>query len=267
MSEQFSIERVRDYWTNQALEHGGSPAASWSDIWAIDLEVREIIKRLEDGDRLLDIGCANGYSSIQLAAHKRVSILAMDYIPEMIQEARRRLLEFKQGLCGSIVFEVGDILNLPQFTELFDKIVVIRVIINLSTWERQRQALRNCVKALKPGGKLLLSEATLQGWKRLNALREEWGLAAIPMPPFNQYVDEELVVNELRDEMDLVEIANFASSYFVGTRVIKPLLINALAANMDPADPTMEWNRWFSSIPAAGDYGTQKIFVFQKNNH
>ena len=25
-----------------------------------------------------------------------------------------------------------------------------------------------------------------------------------------------------------------------------------------------EWNRWFAQIPAAGDYGTQKLFVFRK---
>jgi hypothetical protein len=26
----------------------------------------------------------------------------------------------------------------------------------------------------------------------------------------------------------------------------------------------MEWNRWFAQLPAWGDYGTQKLFVFRK---
>ena len=26
----------------------------------------------------------------------------------------------------------------------------------------------------------------------------------------------------------------------------------------------MEWNRWFAQLPAAGDYGTQKLMIFRK---
>jgi hypothetical protein len=46
--------------------------------------------------------------------------------------------------------------------------------------------------------------------------------------------------------------------------VLKPLLARATGLNVDAADPLMEWNRWFASLPPAGDYGTQKLFVFRK---
>ena len=65
-------------------------------------------------------------------------------------------------------------------------------------------------------------------------------------------------------ELELIELVNFASTYFVGTRVLKPLLAQALGGKMDPANPNAEWNRWFSTLPACGDYGTQKLFVFRK---
>ena len=64
--------------------------------------------------------------------------------------------------------------------------------------------------------------------------------------------------------MDLVAIRNFASTYFVGTRVLKPLLAKALGDSSAVADPDMEFNRWFAQLPAQGDYGTQKLFVFRK---
>jgi hypothetical protein len=64
--------------------------------------------------------------------------------------------------------------------------------------------------------------------------------------------------------MKLVEVSNFASTYYVGTRVLKPLLAKATNAPLNIADPHAEWNRWFSQLPAAGDYGTQKLFVFEK---
>ena len=69
------------------------------------------------------------------------------------------------------------------------------------------------------------------------------------------------MVSAAQEELDLIEISNFASSYYVGTRVLKPLL--ARHASVDVANPTSEWKRWCSQLPAAGDYGTQKLFVFR----
>jgi hypothetical protein len=120
------------------------------------------------------------------------------------------------------------------------------------------------VRMVKPGGLLLLSEATLQGWQKMNHFRNEWGLADIPMPPFNQYLDEDQVIETMRPEMELVKLDNFASSYYVGTRVLKPLLSQLLGGKVNAAAPDMEWNRWFSQLPSAGDYGTQKLFIFRK---
>ncbi len=45
---------------------------------------------------------------------------------------------------------------------------------------------------------------------------------------------------------------------------MKPLLAQATGAPVDVADPLSEWNRFVASLPAAGDYGTQKLFVFRK---
>jgi hypothetical protein len=129
----------------------------------------------------------------------------------------------------------------------------------------QKKGLRELVRMVKPGGLLLLSEATIQGWQKMNLFRKEWGLEDIPMPPFNHYLDENLVIETLKPEMELVKLDNFASSYYVGTRVIKPLLSQSLNNKVNAALPDMEWNRWFSQLPAAGDYGTQKLFVFKKH--
>jgi ubiquinone/menaquinone biosynthesis C-methylase UbiE len=264
MTTKFNQSEVYDFWTRQAQEHGQSAAASWSDHRVIEMEIQEITKRLDDGDRVLDVGCANGYSSLQFACARRVTLRGLDYIPAMIEQAQLRAAAMKDKLAGSLEFEVGDITELKEPSETYDKVVVVRVLINLGTWERQMQGLRECVRVLKPGGTLLLSEATLQGWRRLNEFRGEWGLDQIPMPPFNQYLDENKVVSAVGSEMQLVELSNFASTYYVGTRVLKPLLAQATKAPLTVADPNAQWNRWFSQLPAAGDYGTQKLFVFRK---
>jgi ubiquinone/menaquinone biosynthesis C-methylase UbiE len=261
---QFSLEQIREFWTQQAAVHGQSPVASWSDTPVIHMEIGEILRYLADGDRILDLGCANGYSTLQFATEKAVHVLGVDYIPAMIEEAHARFHHVRDRLRGTAEFRVGDITSLDIPSESYDKVVVIRVIINLGTWERQLQGMQHAARVVRSGGTLLLSEATLQGWRRLNQLREEWELPVIPMPPFNNYLDQNKVIESLSPDLTLVDVVNFASSYFVGTRVLKPLLIRALGIGLDVANPEMEWNRWFSQLPPAGDYGTQKLFVFRK---
>jgi SAM-dependent methyltransferase len=258
-----TLEEIRQYWTSQAQEHGPSPSASWSDQSVIHMEIRKILEYLQDGDRVLDVGCANGYSTVQFASQRKITIAGSDYVPEMIEHAQRRLSDWPE-LKERVAFRVGNITALDEPDSAYDKLIVIRVVINLGAWENQVKALKECARALKPGGTLLLSEATVQGWKKLNSFRAEWNLPDIPMPPFNNYLDEERVVEAVRDEMELLELVNFASSYYVGTRVLKPLLAQALGGKVDAADPGMHWNRWWSELPPAGDYGTQKLFVFRK---
>lgn len=260
---ELSLEQIEEFWTRQALAHGQSHMASWSDRPVIHMEISEILKYLDEGDRVLDIGCANGYSTVQFATRKTIDIVGLDYVPQMIEQANGRLAEMS-GLKGKVRFQAGDITALPAPDRSYDKVVVVRVIINLGNWENQLRGLREAARVLKTGGLLMLSEATVQGWQNLNNMRREWHLSEIPMPSFNTYLDQAQVVAALADEMDLVNIVDFASTYFVGTRVLKPLLIRALGLDIDVADPNMHWNRWFSQLPAAGDYGTQKLFVFRR---
>jgi len=142
MTEPFSLEQIRDFWTQQARAHGLSPSASWSDRMAIEMEIREILARLRDGDNVLDIGCANGFSTIQFASQKRIDIRGLDYIPEMIAQAGTRLESLSGKLRGTATFEVGNINSLNEPDEKYDKVIVIRVVINLGEWSNQLKALR-----------------------------------------------------------------------------------------------------------------------------
>jgi ubiquinone/menaquinone biosynthesis C-methylase UbiE len=261
---QWSEERIRDYWTEQARQHQGSPAASWSDVAVMEMEIRHITAHLDAGDQVLDVGCANGFSTLRLALARKIDIVGIDYIPGMVDCACKSLDVMSSALAGTVRFEVGDALRLAFPDNSFDKVIAIRVVINLGAWEKQQACLQECVRVLRPGGMLLLSEATVQGWRRLNALRLEWGLPAIPMPHFNNYLDEEQVIRSLAGSCECLQVVNFASTYYVGTRVFKPLLARLAGKEDRVADPFCEINRWLSELPAAGDYGTQKLFLFRK---
>jgi ubiquinone/menaquinone biosynthesis C-methylase UbiE len=261
--KRLSPAEIREYWAEQARVHGESPAASWSDRRVIELEIAAIGSRLDAAMEVLDVGCANGYSSAHYA-QRCARVVGVDYVPEMIENASARRDALPADVRSRLGFAVGDVMELEYADAAFDCVISTRVIINLPSWEKQERGLEECARVLRPGGLFLLSEATEQGWRRLNALRNEWNLPDIPMPSFNRYVDEEQITAALTPQFELIEIENFASSYYVATRIAKPLLAAATGADVDVADPTAEFNRWAATLPAAGDYGTQKLFVFRK---
>jgi SAM-dependent methyltransferase len=256
-------DEIKQFWSEQARAHGESPSASWSDHRVIELEIDAIGAHLRPGERVLDAGCANGYSSARYAA-LGADVVGVDYIPEMVENAESRRQALPEDVAKRLEFRVGDVKSLDFEDASFDAVVSTRVIINLPSWDEQLQGLHECVRVLRPGGLFLLSEATEQGWRRLNALRREWALGDIPMPSFNLYLDEERVADALAAELDVEEISDFASSYYVATRLLKPLLAAHAEAAVDVADPNAEFNRWAAMLPPAGDYGTQKLFVLRR---
>ncbi len=264
MKEKFNAEQVYDYWNQQAHMYGQEPSVSWSDREAIEIEIRELLKYTKDGAKILDAGCANGYTAVSVAMKKKVVIKGIDYIPKMIEEANKRVATLNPGLQERLSFNVGDITQLKECDNSYDQVFVVRVLINLLELNKQVKALEECARVLMPGGLLLLSEATKQGWNKLNCFRAEWGLEAISMPAFNTYLDENELLKHLPACLKLKKIENFSSTYFVGTRVIKPILAKCAELEQLVANPNMEINRWFAQMPSVGDYGTQKLFVFEK---
>lgn len=191
-------------------------------------------------------------------------VLGVDYVPAMVEHALERRSGLPHDVGSRLEFRAGDVRALELDDESFDRVISTRVVINLGERAEQSRALHEYARILRSGGLLLLSEATLQGLDRLNALRTEWGLPPIGVPGFNLYLDEDALEEAVGPELGLEGVDNFASSYFVATRVLKPLLASASGVEIDVADPDAEFNRWASQLPAAGDYGTQKLFRFRK---
>jgi SAM-dependent methyltransferase len=259
-----SAAEIHAHWSSQAQRHGLDPTSSWSDRRAIELEIESISASIDGAVDILDAGCATGYSTARYAAATTGSALGVDYVPEMVAHALERRDALPVEIRSRLDFRVGDVRELELDSESFDRVISTRVVINLAERDEQARALRELARVLRPGGLLLLSEATLQGLERLNALRSEFGLPSIGIPGFNLYLDEETLAETAAPELELERVENFASSYFAATRVFKPLLARLSEVEVDVADPDAEFNRWAAQLPAAGDYGTQKLFVFRK---
>src|SRR6266700_4075405 len=105
-----NADEIRRHWEAQAAMHSAAQDASWSDIHAMELEVDAIGSRLPERGRVLDIGCANGWSTLQFAARTRADFRGLDYVPAMVGAARANLERMEGALRGSVEFAVGDLL-------------------------------------------------------------------------------------------------------------------------------------------------------------
>ena len=255
-------DHIHSYWESQGVQHNDSHWASWGDNWAIDLEIETIGKHLKDGDRVLDVGCANGFSSLrQLEKHKLASITGVDFAGSMIAAANQT--KAKLGLGDVVSFAEGDVRSLAFADNSFDAVYTTRVLINLPTWQEQQQGIRECLRVAKPGGKVILSEGFWEPLVLLNALR-----ALVKLPPlvehdFNRYLKRsslEAFLAELKLEW---EVEDFSSVYYLGSRLVRELVTDpsAYPGYTNPVNKIFyELEKQFSG----GGMGIQQAFVIRK---
>ncbi|MBF0569739.1 MAG: class I SAM-dependent methyltransferase [Candidatus Omnitrophica bacterium] len=215
-------DRIKEFWDQQSLQFGGSHGASWEDRFMIDLEVSTIGGYIKDGDSVLDVGCANGHATfLQAEKHALKSIAGIDFSDNMIQSALAVKAERK---LAHMDFSVGDIRQIGFSDSSFDVVYTTRVLINLPTWEEQKIGIRECLRVVKSGGKVVLSEAFWEPLAVLNALRALKGLKSLEEHDFNRYLKKERLEEYLLRAKVSFEVNDFSSIYYLGSRFLRDLL-------------------------------------------
>ncbi|MER6917266.1 methyltransferase domain-containing protein [Streptomyces sp. NPDC000594] len=173
---------------------------------ATDRLTRVVAERLapRPGDRVLDLGCGVGVPALRLAALTGATVLGISYNRRQVDEASDRARA--AGAQGRVRFAYADAMALPYPDASFDAVFALESFVHL---DRPR-ALRECVRVLRPGGRIVLTDMLLRG-EIAPELRSgvEHGLAVQRLAPFptadyyRDLADEEgLVVEELTDLSD-----------------------------------------------------------------
>lgn len=256
-------DHIREYWESQGRVHGESHWASWGDNWAIDLEIETIGKYLKDGDRVLDIGCANGYATFrQNETHKLKSITGVDFAPSMIAAALEA--KSKKALGVEVAFAEGDVRALQFGDDTFDVAYTTRVLINLPTWQEQKAAIAECIRVVKPKGTVVLSEGFWEPLVLLNAMRSLKGLPPLVEHDFNRYLKRSSVEAYLKELRISHEFEDFSSIYYLGSRFLRELVTDPSAY----PGFTNPINKYFYELErkfSGGGMGVQQAVVIRKN--
>lgn len=249
------------FWESSAKKFKTSHEASWGDINMINLEISNILQHIDDGDFVLDAGCSNGFSTFEIAARKKIKIRAFDYSEKSIQYAQQaKKVKDKKN---KTAFYHGNILNINEPDNTFDKVYTIRVIINLLSWKLQKKAILEMHRVLKRGGLYLMSEAFMGGFKNINKLREFANLSSLTIHDFNLYIEEKRLEKFVQDYFKILAIKKFSSIYYIASRFLRYLIMK----KTDRDSYVNEINNFFASYPEtenSGDFGIQKLYVLKK---
>ena len=250
------LQEILSFWNSRA---GLGKWAGTNDIIAKQLEIKTITSYAHDGLKILDFGCGNGITAIEVARQYDVQVLGLDNAEEMINAAN--YLIKNQTLKGNVKFEVGDVDTLNTLNQKFDLIYTERMLINLPDWAAQKEAITRITKLLLPGGQFVMCENSEDGLASINALREQVGLEKVVSPWHNRYLKDEEINSLEISGVKLEQINYYSSTYYFISRVV-----NAWLAKQEGKEPSYDSpvNQLALSLPSFEKFGQGRIWIWRK---
>jgi ubiquinone/menaquinone biosynthesis C-methylase UbiE len=263
-----SMDEIKKYWNERATDAKGSPTATTNDVFLRQLEGSTLIARLRSCclrrlSTILDVGCGDGRTTLELAGHfPDVRFVGVDFSPSMIETARSNLAA-QPDLGARVSFLDGDARNLKGTVgnQKYDAAITNRCLINIPEQEGQFLALKEIADHLSDGGMFLGSENFIGGQLELNRLRRQMDLPEIPVRWHNFYLDENGFLDECKKLFSSARLENFTSSYYYTTRVIYSALCKIENSPVDYEHPI---HRVAMQLPPIGDFSPIKLIVAVK---
>jgi sterol 24-C-methyltransferase len=118
---------------------------------------------LPQASLVLDAGCGEGHTAMRLAERFGLQVEGIDLLDFNI--ARGRQLVQRRGADSQVRLQVGDYTSLPFADEMFDGVYTIESLVHAP---EPQSALKELLRVLKPGGKLVLFEYSMPAQRDLN---------------------------------------------------------------------------------------------------
>lgn len=253
---------MKDFWQNQAKEYKFDLKAVNFDPLEEDLEFFFLDKLVKEGKEVLDLGCGNGRTLLELAKRKKTSkFYGVDFTEEMVSVAQE---EKKKLGVTNVNFYVGDAALEPiktMFNWKFDIVLTKRLLINLKG-EDKLKAVENIHGLLKEKGTYIMVECFIEPLQRINRIRKALNLEEIKVKFFNEYLDSSFF-NKIKNLFKIKKKIDFESLYYFISRIYNASLscgnpdyyasINRLSIELTKM-----------GVKAKGGYSPEFIIILEK---
>jgi ubiquinone/menaquinone biosynthesis C-methylase UbiE len=210
----------------ESIALSGDDRTTACDYNLRDLEIAYGLEFIRDGDAVLDVGCGPGVALQHYAAARSIKAFGIDYSENMVAFARKRSGEVAPA--AHIDIRCASVDDLPFGDGTFDVVTSHRCLMALLDWERQKKALLDIHRVLKPGGIYVMMEGTFDGLDRLNFFRRKFGLAEIEAGGQDRLLTLKFHEKQLEEfcvpHFELLRTQRFGMYYFL-TRIVQPLLV------------------------------------------
>lgn len=252
-------EKMMAFWSERAKLYKSDPQANTNDIWLRELEINYVDRIIKSHlfERVMDFGCANGYSTLRLAkSNEDVTFVGVDLNYDMIEVAIESLEREK---VSNLEFRQLDVIK-DVVTQRYDLIFTIRVFQNIESPEMQRKVFDKLYELLNPNGMFLYIESYVNGYERLNEDRVKMGLTPLPVHEHLTLLTDDFD-NYVAEKMRLLTSEFLSSSYYLITRLLYSYIAKM---NNEPIDYNHPIHQVAAIVPQIGDYGPQKASLYQK---
>ncbi len=242
------LQQIQDFWVNagQNFPKDAPITPTSRDPYLGQLERTNILRYLKSDTHVVEVGCGDGSHSLEYAQNCR-SYRGYDISPGLLDVARQR---FAHHHVANAKFACGSVLDLMDQVGVngCDTVVTQRCLINLPTWELQKQALDAIASILKPGGVYLMTEGFTEPLEELNLARQKVGLDPIRVVPYNRNLTLREFSDYIPRKFEVVAIYDYGFYLYI-SRVLHPMAVNPESPRHDGPINRAAWQLSASAPP------------------
>ena len=165
-------EKIRQMFDSIAPEYD---AFNHLTSLGIDRVWRRRALRWIDGPQVLDVACGTGDFAIAIAQKRHCGVIGVDISEGMLAEMRRKVLA--EHLDREVTCEVGDCAALRFRNGTFENVTVAFGVRN---FEDREACLREILRVLRPGGRFVMLELGVPGWRPIRRIYEWYFTRVMP---------------------------------------------------------------------------------------
>lgn len=182
----------------------------------LEIEINSILELLKENDRLLDLGCGEGEGTVRY--YRNVErLIGVDFSNtrlEKLREKNSHIICFQMDM-RNITFDI--------FNEKFTKVITQRSLINLESFEDQKDVISRIHALLEEDGRYIMLEGFVDGTEKINEMRNAFNLSSIDVLWHNRFFRKDELLEFISPYFELESSRDF-SLYFLLTRVFNAIL-------------------------------------------